>query len=200
MKFFWKFLAQLYCDLVSFGWKRPPPAFLFNHPKKPLEYKYFAVLLADVNFTPLERQYVLAGVKDLENFCNGMMRFEVRFELETDSMVAEDSSLILKVKSDNPIIVAADGYYKTTVIGLCQSISCGTRLMYLVYDRLKDHNTYRTTMTHELGHYIGLDHTKHASIMHKSNFGNVLYMTRIDAEEFAKIYDCDPEELRYFKL
>lgn len=59
---------------------------------------------------------------------------------------------------------------------------------------------YRTTMTHELGHYIGLDHTKHGSIMHKANHSSILYMTRIDAEEVAEKYQCNVDDLRYFKL
>lgn len=134
MRFFWKFLAEAYCELVSMGWKRPPPEWLFNQPKEPLEYKYFAELLADVTFTPLERIHILAGVKDLEDFCNGMMKFRVNFILEPTTMVSSNASLILRVKSDNPIVKSADGYYKSEILGLCQTMSSGNRIMYLVHD------------------------------------------------------------------
>lgn len=200
MRFFWKFLAKIYCELVTMGLEIPPPLMLFNKPKHQLEYKYFAEILADRNFTPAERSYIIEGTKDVESFCNGMIQFHIRFDLEPGTKVRSDASLILKVKSDNPIIEAASKTYKSDILGLCQTLPSGARIIYLVHDQLQNPIIYRTTVIHELGHYIGLEHTKYASIMHKSNFGNVLYPTYIDAQEMSKKYNCNPEDFKYFKL
>lgn len=200
MRFFWKFLSKIYCELVIMGLDIVPPAMLFNKPQKQLEYKYFGEILADKNFTPDERNYIMEGVKNIEDFCNGIIKFDIRFDLESDTKFAPDTSLILKIGSDNPIVVAATKTYKSDILGLCQSAPSGLKIIYLVHDQLNNPIIYRTTVIHELGHYIGLEHTKYASIMHKSNFGNVLFPTYIDAQEFAKKYNCSPEDLKYFKL
>lgn len=200
MRFFWRILSELYCELVYLGLKFKPPSILFHQPKRKFQCQYFEEILADKSFTDAERIYIMQGLQDIEEFCNGLYKFSVNFELEPSTDVAVNCRLLLKVKQDNPIIVASDERIKSTTLGLCQYMTTGAKIVYLVHERLKDPITYRTTVAHEFGHFIGLSHTERVSIMHKSNFGKVLFPTYIDAVEFAKTYQCDPEDLKYFKL
>lgn len=200
MRLFWKILSELYCQLVSLGFKLSPPRLLFNQPKQKFQCQYFAEILADKTFDDSERVYILEGIKDIEEFCNGMIELSVKFDLEPGTQVADNAFLLLKVETTNPAIVASDERINSTTLGLCQYLQSGGRIIYLVYERLTDPVTYRTTMSHEVGHFLGLEHTARVSIMHKSNFGTVLFPTYIDAQEFSNKYDCSPEDLKYFKL
>jgi hypothetical protein len=200
MRLFWKIISEIYCELVSWGLNFKPPSVLFHQPEQKFQCQYFEEILADKSFTDAERTYIMQGLQDIEEFCNGLYKFTVNFVLEPTTEVAVSSCLLLKVKNDNPLIVASDERIKSTTLGLCQYMNTGAKIVYLAHERLTDAITYRTTVAHEFGHFIGLEHTERVSIMHKSNFGNVLFPTYIDALEFAKKYNCNPEDLKYFKL
>lgn len=200
MKIFWKILSEIYCTLVLIGIEFEPPWFLFHQPKYKFLCQYVEKVWADKNFTSEERIHIINGIRDFEKFCNGLVRFTIDFSLDPTAEIAADKSLLLKVNKDHPAIVASDERIKSTTLGLCQYLQSGAKIVYLVNERLDDPITYRTTVTHEFGHYVGLEHTKRDSIMHKANFGHVLYPTYIDAQEFATKYNCDPEDLKYFRL
>lgn len=196
----WKFLAKIYCELTIIGLKVQPPKKFFNQPKQKLEWQYSEYILADITFTPKERDYILAGIKNFEYFCNGMIKFSIKFELEPKTLVPPNCSLLLRSASADPIIVLADDKFKSNILGLCQVTEAGARLIYLVHDRLAQDNVWRTTTAHELGHYVGMHHTERPSIMHRLNYGNVPFFTYIDALEFAHTFACSAEDLKYFKL
>lgn len=197
----WSFIAGIYSDLIYAGLWNKPPTWLFNQPKKQLECIYEDVIWADISFSQYERNIILAAVKDLEYFCNGLIKINVIFTLDpNDFDTINNDNVLLKVKSDHSAITSADGYYQSTVIGLCDYMEAGNRRLYLVEDRLKDYHVYRTTAIHELGHFIYMWHTQAPSIMHKHNHNNILYPTYNDAKELAKIWKCPIKMIRYFKL
>jgi len=196
----WKFLAKIYCELTLIGFNIAPHKKLFNQPKQKLDWKYSEDILADITFTAKERVNILAGIKDFEDFCNGMIKFSVRFELEPTTLVSDNCSLLLRNAIADPIVAMSDKNFKSQILGLCQVTKSGARLIYLVHERLNNRTIWRTTTSHEFGHYVGMGHTDRPSIMHKLNYGNVLFPTYIDAVEFARIFGCSPEDLKYFKL
>ena len=201
MKFFWSLLAEIYTDLFISGIKWAPPKFLFNQPKIKIPVTLTEIIHADIAFTEEERQYILQAAKDMEFFTNGWFNFDIVFDLDTGNYDAFlDESIMLRVDGYNENIVESDKIHNNTTIGLCRYWDDGTRDIYMVYDRLHDPITWRTTAIHELGHFIGLSHTNGRSIMHKCNSGKILYPTYTDAQEFAKVYNCLPTDLRYFKL
>lgn len=194
-------MTEVYSDLLNSGIKLSKPSFLFNKPKKVLECEYEEIILADPAFTLEERILILEAQQDLEFFCNGLVKLDIRFELDiNDKDVIRENCVLFRVASTHPNIVASDERIKATTLGLCDYMNNNTRRLYLVSERLTNLTTFRTTVIHELGHFIGLDHTKSPSIMHRSNYSNVLYPTRIDAEEVAKVWSIKPQDLRYFKL
>lgn len=200
MEFFWNVACEILTCLKQMGVNIPPSHRLFNQPKITNDYQLVEEIHADISFTEKEKLLILRAAKDFEYFSNDQITFDIQFDLDSsDQEAVENQSVILRVDKTHPLIVEMDGYYKYSILGVCQYREDYDAL-YLVHDRLRNPITFRTTTIHELGHFVGLDHTNGRSIMHKHNLSSVLYPTRADAIEFAKVYNCKPEELRYFKL
>lgn len=200
MKFFWNLACELYTGLVTAGIKIPPSHRFFNQPKAATDIQIVEEIHGDISFPEHERYYILQAAKDFQYFSNDQITFDITFDLDpTDKQAVEDQAIILRVDKTHPIIVEMDGYYKHNTLGLCHFRE-DKDAIYMVHDRLSNPITYRTTAIHELGHFVGMDHTVGRSIMYKHNNNGVLYPTYIDAVELAEVYDCKPEDFRYFKL
>lgn len=201
MKLLHKIAAFIYCDLVvDFGLDLAVPHWLFHQPIVQLEHTYTEFIRADINFTEKERLLIQRAARNLEWFCNGFLEIDIEFDWDPAQEIPENTGIILRVPATDKTIADADGYFKNTVLGLCSWTKKHSTVIHLVHDRLQDANTFRTTVLHELGHYMGMGHTKKPSIMYKENYTRVLYMTYKDAVEFAKRFGLRPEYLRYFKL
>lgn len=202
MKFFWSILARIYSDLILEGIKLPKLDLLFHKPIKKQMCLYQGIIFADINFTDTERLLILEGLDDLHFFCNGLIEIEIVFNLEaTDEESIKNNNVLLRVDGYHSSIIEADKAHESRVLGLCEYMDNDTIRLYLVPERLHNHPQYfKTTAVHELGHFISLGHTKKPSIMHKSNSNNVLYLTKVDAKEMAKVWEIDIENLRYFRL
>lgn len=202
MRFFRKIISNIYSDLVVGGaLDIPPPNFLFHKPKKKVECYLKEVVLADRNFTPKERKLIVEAIKNLEDFCNGMIQIILSFELDPeDREQMNNHSVLLRVDATHPSIVTSDEKLAATTLGLCEYMVNDTRRLYLVIERLQYPTTFRTTTIHEFGHFLGMDHTEKPSIMHKQNSRNVLYPTYKDAMELAHRWNQHPNDFRYFIL
>lgn len=202
MKLFWNVICEIYTTLIVSGLKLPPSKSFFNQPTTTNDcYQFLEEIHGDISFTKTERFYILEAAKNFEFFSNNQIKFEITFDLDpTDQIAIDSQSIILRVDQSHDMIVEADGYYKSKILGLCQYKDNDTQTIYLVHDRLRNPITLRTTTIHELGHLVGLDHTQGRSIMHRYNTNSSLYPTYIDAVEFAIRFNCKPSELRYFKL
>lgn len=204
MNILWKFISNVYCDLIVSGLKINPPNFLFNKPKRKLECAYVETIYADRTFLEEEKIIIMKGVQDLEKFCNGIVKFQIYFTLDSENQDEIDSKCVmLRAKAKDPDIIGFDEKFKSNILGLCSYMDNGTRRVYLIPERLLSPIVFKIVTIHELGHFIGLDHIEKPSIMHKSSFGNVLYPTYLDAVEMARVYEnfgCKPEDFEYIKL
>lgn len=200
MKLFWNFACEIYTELIQIGFTFPPSQRFFNQPEIYEDFQIIEEIHADISFPENERHCIRQAAKDFEYFCNQRIVFDIIFDLEHDDQqrISEEPVLV-RASKKHPIIVETDGYHKCNILGLCQ-FRKNNNAIYMVHDRLSNYQLYRTTAIHELGHFIGMHHVGSPSVMYKYNSGNVLYPTYIDAIEFAKLYDCKAEDLRYFKL
>lgn len=162
---------------------------------------YQDIIYVDKTFTPDEQKLIMEAVKNLEEFCNGMIELFLSFELDPDDYdTIRNNSVLLRVNSDHEAIVTSDARIDGYTIGLCDYMSNDTRRLYLVMDRLPGSIIFRTTTIHELGHFIGLGHIDSPSIMHRRNNSNVLYPTLKDAKEVSTRWNVYYKDLKYFKL
>jgi len=200
MKMFWKILSTLYSHLVVDGLiTSKPPAFLFHQPTITLPCQMQEIILVDKSFSENEQKLIIEAVDNLEQFSNGLIRIILKFDLEPDDEERIDNHhVILRVASSDTIIASADEQFDSNILGLCQVMDNDTRKLYLVHDRINNDIVFRTTALHELGHFIGLDHTQRPSIMFRQISPRVLYMTYKDAVEMAKVWQMLPSDFRYF--
>jgi hypothetical protein len=199
MNKFWNILSQIYSELYCSGIKIPVPQILFHQPSYQLNCEYSDTILADISFTDKERSFILEALDDLHSFCNGLIRLEISFELNpNDEETIRDNNVLIRSTPEHSNIKHSDTKLKCMTLGLCDCMNNNTRRIYLVSERLNNHILYKTTTVHELGHFIGLDHTPKNSIMHKSNDCNILYPTYNDAKEMGKVWNCDPKLFKYF--
>lgn len=194
-------MAKIYSDLIIEGIKLPRLDKLFHKPNKKQTCLYQGIIFADSNFTDSERLLILEGLDDLHFFCNGLVELEIVFNLDaSDEDSIKNNHVLLRVDGYHESIVEADKNHEALVLGLCEYMDNETIRLYLVPDRLRGPIAFRTTAIHELGHFLSLGHTAKPSIMHKSNSSNVLYLTKIDAQEMARVWEIDVDGLRYFRL
>lgn len=199
MRFLWKIASEIYCFLISLGIKFPIPNIFFNIPTKKLEQRYLINIKADPSFNKKERENIEHAIKIMEEFTNGIFKFEIDFNLQEQKFDAF-SILLIKIHSKSIIAKTYDKQYNAYIIGIYHPYADNKKIIYLIHDRLITNVFYYTTAIHEFGHYMGMDHTKENSIMQSINHGNIPHLTYIDAVEFAKIYKCDIADLKYLKL
>jgi hypothetical protein len=198
MRLLYRIISKIYFYLIANKIVNAPPKFLFNKPKQQLTNALTTYILADINFNYQERGIILEAISDLENFCNGLIQIDIFFELDVAKIDDIECTVLLKADDSHPTIIESDNKISAETLGLCQYMTNGQCRLYLVQKRLYNEITFRTTIIHELGHFIGMKHTEMYSIMHKSNFSNILYPTYIDAKELGLAWNIKPECFRYF--
>lgn len=189
----------MYCFIISCGINLSIPKILFHIPEGKNFCQYKIDILADVNFNEKERKLVLKGIKSLEEFSNGKIILTVDFSLTKSSLIKENSSLLLKIDGKNIIAKIYDKQFNTKILGLCQFLSKGGTIVYIIPSRIKNDIAYYSTIAHEFGHYFGMDHINYPSIMHAFNYANIPYFTYLDAVEFSRINKCEISDLKFLK-
>lgn len=201
MKLFWRIVASIYTDLKISGFDLPPYSFLFHKPTIKFPKTIVENIRAEVRFTSRERRLILEAAEDVFRFTNNRIKFDIKFDLEENEIIAYEENVIMKSHSSEEYIKNADIEYKNNVIGLCYYGDGKGKSIYLITDRLeRSDNLFKSTAIHEFGHYLGMTHTTGRSIMQPINSNSVPYPTYTDAVELAKIWKCLPSDLRYFKL
>lgn len=201
MQWFWNILCEIYTSLIDLGFEIRAPDFLFNIPEEHFSFKVKKRIYADSQFTEEERISILQAADDFYEFSNHWFEFEISFDLDnTDEEFIKEHHVLIRADSNHPLVLESDSSLVSNTLGLCYYRENFNISLYLVHERLKSHIAYKTTTLHELGHFLGLNHTLGKSIMNRYNSKNILYPTYIDAKEFVKHYKCKIESLKYFKL
>lgn len=156
------------------------------------------LLRVDITFTRKERAALERSCEEWYRFTRGAIFFHPLFDLykqDLDAPMQDD--LVLRVSPEfwriaaTPII--ACGLYQPETIAGKKDYRA---TIYLVPQRLRMPGAFEETMTHELGHFLGLDHTEGRSVMNAGSAG-VTRLTEIDAKEFCRAFECGIEELDF---
>lgn len=166
----------------------------------PLPDETFVILLrGDMDFIPCQRAATEDAINEWYEFTKGRFLFHVEYDLKkTDIDAPMKDDLIFKVNSRFCHIKTWDKQNKISGLGFCKNESMrGT--IYMVDDRLNTYIDFKTAMMHELGHYVGLDHTPEKSIMYKYT-SSIEKFNQLDGLEFCDKYGCELTDLYYHSL
>jgi hypothetical protein len=106
-----------------------------------------------------------------------------------------DDIFLVKEESTSIDIVFQDYASNSMMYGLYQTTPLFSRII-LVTDRFMTWEEYRTVVTHELGHALGLGHNNiKFTVMYRDHASVGNHITRDDLEQFCEIYRCAAEEL-----
>lgn len=160
------------------------------------EETFIILLHGDMDFSQQERQIVSEAVDRWYEFTNGKFLFHIIYDIskyDLDALTKDD--IILKVASSFYLVKESEQRSKGRTCGLCHRFTNRGNI-YMVENRVRNYQTFRTVLMHELGHYIGLDHTEGPSIMYEytDQTGD---FTKNDALAFCEEYGCGLNELRY---
>ncbi len=198
----WNIVCNIYCYLHNYINNIPRISLLFNKVKLPLLCKWEEVIHADQNFTLEERAIILHALDDLLFFCNGLIKLQIIFDLDSKNLSFIDyNNTFIRADSSLHSIENADKRAKNNIFGLCEyKHNNSIKTLYIVVERIKTYNEFKTVVLHELGHALYMGHTMKPSIMHAYNYDDIAYLTYADGLEFAKIWHINVQDLRYLKL
>lgn len=195
-----KILCYFYLIIRSIGFKIKPFKFFFNKPNIKIYKTLHIELTGSEEFNLKERKLILEALDEIYHFTNERIKFNISFNLnEISEEQFANQPLIIKIDSNYQIVKDSDKCWGLNTIGLCYFRNNNAHIVYLIHDRLEI-KWFKTTVIHELFHLLGLKHTKRLSIMQPINTGFVLHPTYKDAVEMAKILNCMPKDLKYFKI
>lgn len=160
------------------------------------EETFVIVLRGDIDFNPCQRVATEDAINEWYEFTKGRFLFHVEYNLrKTDLDAPINDDLIFKVNSRFCHIKTWDKQNGVIGLGFCNN-SSNHGIIYMVDDRLNNHMDFKTTMMHELGHYVGLEHTLEGSIMYKFS-SSIKKFTQLDGLEFCDKYGCELTDLHY---
>lgn len=157
------------------------------------------ILHGDVDFSSAQRRAIEEAVHEWYEFTKNRFLFHIIYDLhKTDLDAAQTNDLIFNVDSQFHHVQTWDAEHAITALGYC--INERTRgTIYIVKDRLDNYLDFKLTIMHELGHYIGLEHTPKGSIMYKNNSPQTKF-TELDGIEFCDKYGGSLTDLYYHSI
>lgn len=152
----------------------------------------------DSEFTEEEFMIIQEAADEWAQETNNLATFDVYYGIEDGlyNKIKHDpnSLLVVKSNSETPLVKSLDKLIKGEVLGFFLK-ELEVQSILLVNDRMLGDHYYKAVVIHEMGHSIGLPHTRdEESIMYRS-MNYVYYLTKSDIRWFCRAYYCDAEKL-----
>lgn len=174
------------------------------------------------DFNETEIKLIRESARDWENSTSNLVRFEIQtsFKGDYNSFLGEKDFYIvfLKCPADSPKTIAVDEQIKkqemeerakeraknndtkeykdeqySYALAFYQKADI-VPTIYMISDRMKTTDRFRQTVSHEIGHALGLDHNeKIDSIMYRSMDKAAKHVTPNDISCFCKLHFCPTE-------
>jgi predicted Zn-dependent protease len=158
----------------------------------------------DRNFDDFEQTCIINAAEEWVSTTNHIIEYDI-LQLPDNDINYDEALIIYKVTPDHPMIVILDTRNNGDTLGFYDRKSIIPSIA-LVSERISNED-YTATIMHELGHSLGLVHSKEAgTLMYPSrNFmfnGIILtiasdHITFEDGQKFCELYHCDPKQLKY---
>lgn len=186
----------------------------------------YKIIYISNEFTPIEIKLIKESVIDWESSTGNFIRFKISTSFKGDysSFLGDKNFYIvfLKCPTDSKKLVEVDEQikkkekeerikerekHKDIDKGKEEDSYSYALAFYdhstivptinMVSDRIHTTDTFRQTVSHEIGHALGLDHNEDTnSIMYRSMDKASRHVTENDVENFCKIHLCKIEELK----
>lgn len=156
------------------------------------------ILYVDPNFTDEEYVYISMAASEWTKETNCIAKFDV-MKLPQKNINWMKSIFIVKVNEYNPNIIMLDKTNRNKTLGFFDN-SHPINNVLIVESRTNSKN-FKSTILHELGHVLGLQHNKGIEGM-----GTLMYpydefggsaITDTDLNQFCRIYHCDVSSLHH---
>lgn len=142
----------------------------------------------DTSFTKEERKEIELAMDTWAGVTSGLVGFTVAWDVDWQSTASivehENDSLISRVDPSNP-------YFQDGAIGRVAEIGGRPAHVWIVADRCNQLGVFRQVVIHELGHILGMLHTKDPdSIMYPSTSQKQTCLNKADMEEYCRVNRC----------
>lgn len=158
----------------------------------------------DVDFSVSERADTEAAMRNWKEATGGAACMNVTWDLDFSKISSivehQHDNVILRVSGESEMVQGLDEEVQATVLGLALPHggvhSHEPIRLFLVHDRLTGAGKFVGVVTHELGHTLGLQHTRDTwSLMYPAYRGQVC-ISRSDLSEFCRVNKCEGHKMK----
>lgn len=159
---------------------------------------FYKTIYIDRTFNASQRSLIVIAAAEWQNSTKGIVRFHIENMPTTNIIDPSNSIIIYSVSPDSPDILSLDAENNSRHLGVT-NMEHFLPNIEIVSSRINSAYDFKATILHELGHAIGLKHNEgingYHTLMCPALDVGAAEITKIDLQNFCKIYLCNVNEL-----
>jgi len=165
----------------------------------PIIPKVHKTLYVDKTFTNDEIEIIQEAILEWERCTNKIATFTIKenFDSKDYSSINDVNAIILlKFKSNNPMVKYLDLYHKNNLLGFYIKESI-IPVIGIIPERVFTKDYYYSLVLHEIGHSMGMSHINDQdTVMYPLIDKSSIHLSESDLNEFCKIHKCKSEDFK----